>query len=283
MKIYKHPNFSYITIVEIPKDEIQKIDMDLCAQPTQTLKAYYNACEVKPTIICNGGFFGLANGDTCFNYVDDGKVINVNGPTKEGFGILNGELKHGFVNKETFEDFISAYPMLIRDREKADTSIAKNLDYNARRTILAYNKTTIYIIAVEGNGMNFANVQNFLSQMDIDYAMGLDGGGSTKILHNGESITSTWYNRAVDNVIAVYLKPPKIIYRVQLGAFRFKCYADNLLKEIHALGGVYTNAYIRNINNYWKVQVGAFYSKQNAINMLNDLQSKGYEAFITTL
>jgi hypothetical protein len=33
MKTYKHPKYDYITIVEIPKEEIQMIDMDLCAQP----------------------------------------------------------------------------------------------------------------------------------------------------------------------------------------------------------------------------------------------------------
>ena len=33
MKIYNPSNFKYITVVEIQKDEIQTIDMDLCAQP----------------------------------------------------------------------------------------------------------------------------------------------------------------------------------------------------------------------------------------------------------
>jgi exopolysaccharide biosynthesis protein len=49
--------------------------------------------------------------------------------------------------------------------------------------------------------------------MNINYALNLDGGGSTKILENGKSITSSLYNRPVDNVIAIYLKP-KTIYRV---------------------------------------------------------------------
>jgi hypothetical protein len=255
--------------------------MDLCAQPTQTLKAYYNGCDVKPAIICNGGFFGMANGHTCFNYLDDGEVINVNGETKEGFGIIEGELTYGFIDKLPFTDFISAYPMLIAKGKKADTSIASELNYKARRTILGYNKDTIYIIAVEGNGMNFTEVQNFLLEMKLDYAMNLDGGGSTKILHNGESITSSLYNRAVDNVIAVYLKPKKI-YRVQLGAFSFKVNADVLLEKIHALGGVYKDAYVRKVGLYWKVQLGAFSVKANATNMLNDLKAKGFNAFITT-
>ena len=118
--------------------------------------------------------------------------------------------------------------------------------------------------------------------MNIDYALNLDGGGSTKILENGKSITSTLYNRAVDNVIAFYLKP-KVIYRVQAGAFSFKKNAENLLKQIHALGGDYTNAYIRKIGLYYKVQMGAFSVKANATRMLNDLKSKSFDAFITTV
>ena len=282
MKTYKHPNYSYITIVEIPKDEIQKVDMSLCAQPTQTLKAYYDACEVKPTIICNGGFFGMANGHTCFNYIDEGKVINVNGETEEGFGIYNNELVYGFVKDKKYTDFISAYPMLIKDGKKADITIANEINYKARRSILAYNETTIFIIAVEGSGMTFSQMQDFLLKMNIDYALNLDGGGSTKILENGKSITSSLYNRAVDNVIAIYLKP-KTIYRVQAGAFSFKMYADALLEKIHALGGDYKSAYVRKINGYWKVQMGAFGIKDNAERMLKDLVSKGFNAFITTI
>jgi exopolysaccharide biosynthesis protein len=49
--------------------------------------------------------------------------------------------------------------------------------------------------------------------MNIDYAINLDGGGSTKILKDGKSLTSILYNRSVDNVIAFWLKN-KPIYRV---------------------------------------------------------------------
>lgn len=33
MKIYNPTNYSYITVVEIPKTEISKFDMGLCQQP----------------------------------------------------------------------------------------------------------------------------------------------------------------------------------------------------------------------------------------------------------
>ena len=51
MKIYSPSNYSYVKIIEIPKEEISKLDMALCAQPRQTLKQYYDSCAVKPTIL----------------------------------------------------------------------------------------------------------------------------------------------------------------------------------------------------------------------------------------
>lgn len=285
MKIYNPDSYSYITVVEIPKNEIAKFDMALCAQPRQTLKAYYDACEVKPAIISNGGFFSMADGSTCFNYTDEGQIISSNASYKEGFGIINGELKYGIVGEESFDDFISGYPVLIKNGKEVSSSVGSELNYKARRTVLAYDNTNIYIIAIESPGMNFTQIKSLLRELKVEYAINLDGGGSTKILWDGKSITSSLYNRAVDNVMAVYLKP-KIIYRVQLGAFSKKANATTYLAKIQALsdtiGAGYKNAYVRKVGNYWKVQVGAFSVKINAIKVVNDLKNKGYNAFITT-
>ncbi len=285
MKIYSPNNYSYVKIIEIPKEEISKLDMALCAQPRQTLKQYYDSCAVKPTILTNGGFFSMDNGATCFNYMDNGVIINSISSYKEGFGIVNGELKYGIIGTERFEDFVSGYPVLIKAGKKAQITYAKELNYKARRTVLAYNKSNIYLIAIEKPGMAFAEIQNLLLTLKVDYAINLDGGGSTKVLHNGTCITKDWGDRAVDNVMAVYLKP-QIIYRVQLGAFGSKSNADAFLLKIKALpdtiGAGYKNAYIRKIGKYYKVQVGAFSVKANAIKVINDLKSKGYNAFLTT-
>lgn len=285
MKIYSPSNYSYVKIIEIPKAEISKFDMALCAQPRQTLKQYYDSCSVKPTIITNGGFFSMDNGATCFNYTDNGVIINSTSSYKEGFGVINGELKYGIVGTEAFEDFISGYPVLIKAGKKAIITVAQELNYKARRTILAYNKSNIYFVLIESPGMAFAEMQNLLLTIGVDYAINLDGGGSTKALYNGECITKDWGNRAVDNVMAVYLKP-QTIYRVQLGAYTSKSNADAFLLKVKAIpdtiGAGYKNAYVRKVGKYYKVQVGAFSQKANAVRVINDLKNKGYNAFITT-
>lgn len=284
MKIYNPINYSYITVVEIPKTEISKFDMALCQQPRQTLKAYYDSCAVKPSIVSNGGFFSMTDGSTAFNYTDEGIIISSNSLYKEGFGIINGELKYGIIGQEKFEDFVSGYPVLIKAGAAVPITIASEINYKARRTILAYNKENIFIVAIESPGMNFSQMQSFLRTLKVDYAINLDGGGSTKILRDGKCITKALANRPVDNIMAIYLKP-KVIYRVQLGAFSKKTNADAFLAKIKALPDTinagYKNAYVRKVGSYWKVQVGAFSVKANATRVVNDLKGKGYNAFIT--
>lgn len=286
MKIFKHPEYSYVTVVEIPEIEINKIDFDLCEQPKQTLSQYYKECEVKPTIVCNAGFFALSTGDTCFTYKDDGTIISMNKDYVEGIGTISGKLCFGNINEQRFNDFVSAYPVLIKDSKNVPiTSVAAEINYKARRTILGYNHSNIYIIAVESPGMTFSMIQKMLTRFNLTYAINLDGGGSTKILHNGKSITSNLYNRAVDNVIAIYLTPVTI-YRVQLGAFRFKKGADSLCNEIKKLtdtiGAGYKNAYVRKVGDYYKVQVGAFSQKTGANKVVANLKQLGYNSFVTT-
>jgi hypothetical protein len=88
------------------------------------------------------------------------------------------------------------------------------------------------MLAVESPGMTFAEVQRVLLDLNVTHAIALDGGGSTKILQDGKSITSTLYNRAVDNVVAVFLKK---LFRVQVGAFTNYLYALAMLAKIRAL------------------------------------------------
>lgn len=230
----------------------------------------------------------MSDGSTCFNYTDDGEIINSTSSYKEGMGIIgknSNNLVFGEINKLPYYDFVSAYPTLVKDGKKVNITYASEINYKARRTILAYDENNVFVIGIDSPGLAFDQIQTILVNMGIDYAINLDGGGSTKILHNGVSITSNSYNRAVDNVVAIYLKPTTI-YRVQVGAYSKKANAEVMLQKIKALndsiGAGYKNAYIRKIGLYYKVQVGAFSKKENATKVLNDLKSKGFSAFITT-
>ena len=286
MRVFKSPYRSYVKIVEIPKEEISKIDFDMCAQPRQTLKDYYDNCEVKPAIICNGGFFSMTDGTTCFTYADDGRIINFEPNYNKGMGISAGSLTFGNLNEISYTDFISAYPVLMENGKAIEITDAQEINYKARRTVLAYDDNNIYIIAVEFPGMTFAELQKLLMELGVKYAINLDGGGSTKILEYGKSITSIWHNRPVDNVVAVYLKP-KEAYKVQIGAFRNELRAKNCLAAIHqtpdTIGAGYKFATLRQDGKIYKVQVGAYRTKAAAARVVTDLQKRNYAPFIISI
>lgn len=236
----------------------------------------------------------MSNGETVFDYMDEGSLY-VNDPyTADGIGIIDEkDMSYGTIEDRTdWRDFIAAYPPLIEDGEKVGSSLGSEIDYSARRSVLGYDADHIYLIAVEGRGMNFSELRDFCYNLGLLFAINLDGGGSTKMLHEGKSITSILYNRKVDNVVAIYLKktpalPETVtLYRVQLGAFSKKANAERLQREVRSLpdtiGAGYRNAYIRYINGLYKVQVGAFSRRANAQRVVADLAERGYQAFINT-
>lgn len=70
-----------------------------------------------------------------------------------------------------------------------------------------------------------------------------------------------------------------VYYRVQVGVFRNKQYADQLLYELLDQG---YPAFLLNENGLYKVQVGAFLQLGNAIAMEQKLRDAGYTTLITT-
>lgn len=296
MKTYKHVNNADITVVEFEKSELSKIHFALCQQPRETLSSFYKRQTIKPDVICNGGLFNMADGVTMFEYRTDDKAISTTVKYKVGMGInrATGELEYGNIDEGKFVDFISGYPPLVCDGERIVTDIAKELDYKARRTALGYNANKIFLVAVEGKGLTFAGLTNVMLGLKCTHAINLDGGGSTKILVKGESLTSENYNRAVDNVICFYRKTvitpveepvKKVLYTVQVGAFKSQtnCLAlvDRIKRLDDTIGAGYKNAYCKLINGFYKCQVGAFSKKANAQKVIDDLKTKGYNGFIT--
>ena len=84
--------------------------------------------------------------------------------------------------------------------------------------------------------------------------------------------------------MAEYEKPtapaaPKVLYRVQVGAYRVKSNADAQLKKVKAAG---FDTYMVQAGGLYKIQVGAYSVKANAEAMLKKVKAKGFSAYITT-
>ena len=73
------------------------------------------------------------------------------------------------------------------------------------------------------------------------------------------------------------MKPP--LYTVQVGAFRNKIYADNLLLRLKRQG---YPAYIDFANNLYRVRVGRYPMLDQAVDMEQRLKNRGYTTFLTT-
>lgn len=209
MKVYTHSQYSYVRVAEIPKKEIRKIDFALCKQPTETLSSFYNRQTIKPAIVANAGFFAMSTGETVFNYINEGKTISYNDSYQWGMGIIgDADMQYGWLQSktQTWRDFIGGYPVLLDNKRKCNYSYASEINYKARRTAIGYNDDTIFLVCVENPGMDFPSLQTLMLDLGCNFAINLDGGGSTKMLHNGKSVTKNATNRAVDNVVAIYLK-----------------------------------------------------------------------------
>lgn len=224
----------------------------------------------------------MATGKTIMDYIDNG-IQKSNDRTWNSYGIginLNGELKFG-QEIDGWKDFLTAYPPLIINGIYNTMNIGNELNYKTRRSIIGYNDKNVYLIVIDNPGANLKEAGQIALDVGCQYAVNLDGGGSTRLLYKDKVIAAAAYNRPVDNVIAIYLKKEKILYRVQLGAFSSETNATAYCKQIQQLGGTYASAYVRYIKPYYKVQVGAFSIKENAEKMVKDLKTKGYNAFIT--
>ena len=72
---------------------------------------------------------------------------------------------------------------------------------------------------------------------------------------------------------------PKVIYRVQVGAFKNRTNAENMLKKVKV---DFPDAFIKIVGDYYKVQIGAFTVLDNATKCLEKAELKGYtDAFIS--
>ncbi len=69
-------------------------------------------------------------------------------------------------------------------------------------------------------------------------------------------------------------------YTVQVGAFRNKIYADNLLLRLKRQG---YPAYIDFANNLYRVRVGQYPMLDQAVDMEQRLKMRGYTTFLTTM
>lgn len=208
MELYEPTNKKYVHIVKISKKEIDKIGIEIGQQPRETLQSFYDRQAKKPNLVTNLGLFGMNSaGLPCFSLVSNHQQYAYDGLRTEGFGITDSnELLYGRHKERDWKDFCSAYPMLIKDGKKTIITYATELAYKTRRTCIGYDANYIYIICVDSPGMTYDELQNLGLSLGLSFMLNADGGGSSRMIYDGKTITHGLENRAVDNMLVIYLK-----------------------------------------------------------------------------
>lgn len=218
MEVFHPSSYKYITIAKIRKDEVKKIDFDICKQPKETPDAYYKRVLKKPDVLTNAGFFSMTNGNTIFSVINETMVCSSNAGVNQGIGITgDNDVSFGKISDKKWRDFMSAYPPLIVDSKDAKSTLGKEIAYKARRTVFGYNDDYYFVICVDSPGMTFSQLKTLCLNLGCKYAVNFDGGGSTRMLVNGVRKTAVAYARPVDSVLAIYLKHEnkKVNYQVK--------------------------------------------------------------------
>lgn len=208
MELYEPTNKKYVHIVKISKKEIDKIGIEIGQQPRETLQSFYDRQAKKPNLVTNLGLFGMNSaGLPCFSLVSNHQQYAYDGLRTEGFGITDSnELLYGQHKERDWKDFCSAYPMLIKDGKKTIITYATELAYKTRRTCIGYDANYIYVICVDSPGMTYDELQSLGLSLGLSFMLNADGGGSSRMIYDGKTITNGLENRAVDNMLVVYLK-----------------------------------------------------------------------------
>ena len=209
MKQYNDTTYKYAHIIELDNSEISKIDLAICKQPRETLSNFYNRQTVKPTVLINAGLFSFKDGRTLYNVIDEGKVVSEYKWFKWGFGISKEHNKFvfGSSDNKAFTDFMTGYPVLVNNGKScAPWTYATELNYKALRTMVGYNDNKVFIVMVDKPGLGFNAMASLMIRIGCKYAINLDGGGSSRCLVNGKVKNTPTENRAVDSVMAFYVK-----------------------------------------------------------------------------
>ena len=114
--------------------------------------------------------------------------------------------KNGKDSDRLWRDFITAYPPLVVDGKVQAIMMATEISGKARRTIIGYDDDNVYTISINNPGANLTEAALIAQNAGCKYAINLDGGGSTRLLYEGQVYAAASYNRPVDNVVAIYFK-----------------------------------------------------------------------------
>ena len=161
--------------------------------------------ETGCTHIFNGGFYERETHKPMNHLVVDGKVIS-SLLGKIGLSMDGKRMVPSYDNQVGFPDHVSGYPALVVNGV-AQTNFPKDLIPATQRTVIGFTPDAI-IIAIFTTPIKLTEVPDIMIALGCNFALNLDGGGSTQFDFNGKRHFSS---RRVHNYICIWAETSSTI------------------------------------------------------------------------
>ncbi len=162
--------------------------------PNDTKKDYF---VFKKDQITSVGYVSSVPNDSYVVMISKELIKNFLGSLKVGMKVSFEVQPDG---NYVIKNAVGAGPLLLQDGKPIPDANEEKLRYGGgipttrtSRTIIAIKSGFVHLITIEGvngSGMNYDEVVEFLQSKGYDSAMMLDGGGSTAMVYNGKYVTS---------------------------------------------------------------------------------------------
>ena len=190
-----------LRIITIDPNKIRKVDISQLG--TKTMGQWYNSQLDKPKYMINASLWDT-KGPIGTIYLD-GKMTRNEG---NGFGF-------GTVDNKTFDfakpwdkkwkDYITGYPALVWNG-KPTTYTVDSYVQNSKNKRSAVAEKDGNLLLITSDALTLNKFRQELVRYGVDYAINLDGGGSTRMLVDGKAVNYPTDDRKCKLAISVWME-----------------------------------------------------------------------------
>lgn len=160
--------------------------------------------------------------------------------------------------------------------QQLETIGFRNLGVKARPNLVVLRRTQMPAVLVEVGFIN-SDTDNALFDANFDAIALAIADGILDVLRSNGLISDSGENGGASSGSE---ENPAAEYRVQMGAFRNRQYAERLLNELLEMD---YPAYIDDTSEYFRVQVGNYDNMDSAVEMERRLKRDGYQTVLVRL
>lgn len=181
----------------IPKNQIRRIALYVNAG-RKTMAAIQQ--ETGCTYILNGGLYNMDTFQPVNHLTVGGKVLSANG-NPYGYGIKGTTMIFSYGNNVKADNFLGAYPVLVRDGKPTGVAAPAGLEGYRHRSAVGVTKGGDIVLLCTQSNRSLDGIAGDLIEAGCETAINLDGGGSSQAIFDGEALTTS---RIVHNYLLIW-------------------------------------------------------------------------------